>query len=231
MFAVADVSVPLLSKWRQGAMLAQKVQHAVPSVALLGHGVVRLSHETTLLSLALGASEITVGALVIISFVRAIRAIRAKTSAADHAHHGSVDWLDIFIGAMLAVEVWAHWHETGRIQRPSALLVLITIGLGLGHGWFAARQQRRRMLRVSETGLSIGRGKFVPAFKASWNELRAIEIGPQTARVVKKDGSAKKINLADLKNTDAVRAALATARDRVPLAVAAPPAAAPAVER
>ena len=224
MSAVTDLSVPLLSMWRQGAMLAQKIQHAVPSVALLGHGAVRLTHETTPLSLALGASEITVGALVIVSFVRAIRAIRAKTVAADHAHHGSVDWLDIFIGAMLAVEVWAHWHETGRIQRPSALLVLITIGLGLGHGWFAARQQRRRMLRVSETGVSIGRGKFVPAFTASWKELRAVEIGPQTARVVKKDGSAKRINLADLKNADAVRAALEAARVRVP-AVGVTPAA------
>ncbi|HEX5215973.1 MAG TPA: hypothetical protein VFV98_10950 [Vicinamibacterales bacterium] len=219
---MADLSVPLLSTWRQGAMLAQKVQHAVPSVALLGHGVVRLSHEATPWSLVLGASEITVGALVIISFGRAIRAIRAKTGAADHTHHGSVDWLDIFIGAMLAVEVWAHWHETGRIQRPSALLVLLTIGLGLGHGWLAARQQRRRMLRVSDAGLSIGRGKFVPAFKASWNELRAVEIGPQTARVVKKDGSAKKINLADLKNADAVRAALEAARNRVPPVVAVP---------
>jgi len=208
-------------------MLSQKVQHAIPSVALLGHGVARLMHESTLLSLALGASEITVGALVIISFVRAVRAIRAKTSAVDHAHHSSIDWLDVFIGVMLAVEVWAHWHETGRIQRPTALLVPITIGLGLAHGWFAGRQQRRRMLRVSETGLSIGRGKFVPAFEARWNELRAVEIGPQTARVVKKDGRAKKIIFADLKNADAVRAALEAAKARIPPVEAAPLTAAP----
>ena len=196
------------------------MQHAIPALALLPHGVARVTSEAGALSLALGAAEILVSVVVIASFILALRAARAARRAAGtvahHATHGSVDWVDIFIGVMLAVEVWAHFHETGHIRRPTLLLVPIMIGLGLAHGWIAARQQGRRMMRVSDAGVSIGRGRFLPRFEARWSELRAVEIGQHAASLVKKDGTVSKIDLADLTNASDVRAALEQARDLVP---------------
>jgi hypothetical protein len=210
-----NITVPLLSKRRQAGQLIQKIQHAAPSVLLLGHGASRLTREGDWLSLALGASEVVVSLLVIISFMRALRAWRAhKPPGTRHEAHGHVDWVDIFIGLMLAVEVWAHWHETGHIRRPTLLLVPIMIGLGLAHGRISARSQRRRSLVVDDTGVTIG-GRFFTRFDARWSELKRIDVAADLASVVKKDGKTRTIDLGDLTNAAEVRRALEEARARL----------------
>jgi len=215
--------IPLLSRRRDTGLLLQKLQHVVPAIPLLLHGLDRLRHEPHAWSLALGAAQVVVGVLVIGAFVRHARTARRGNephAAAPHGH--GVDWVDLLIGAMLAVEVWAHWHETGHVKRPTVLLAVAMIAIGLAHGWIAAKGQRRLGLRVDDAGISVG-GPFFTRFTATWAQLAAVEIDPRQARIVRKDGRVRTIDLVDLRNAAEVREALEGARLHVP-----PPAGDPA---
>ena len=232
---MTGAAVPLLSKRRELAQFLQQLQHGLPSILLLTHGMDRLRHEPHGWPLALGVAEVAVSVLVLGAFVRAIRALRkphpavvespvvrpGDASAHHDRHH--IDWVDLCLAGMLAVEVWAHWHESGHIKRPTLLLVPIMLALGLTHGRIEAFHRRRRALRIGDSGLTIG-GKFFTRFTAAWEELSRIEIEPRRARLVRKDGRVRVINLADLKNEAEVRAALDSVRARLQ-ARASPPAA------
>jgi hypothetical protein len=201
------------------AQLLQKMQHVVPSLPLLIHGVERLRHDGHGWSIALGLGEVVSSVLVIGAFVRQVRVVRrahghAAPEAGDaHAAHG-VDWVDLLLGAMLAVEVWAHWHESGHIKRPTVLLAVAMMAIGLLHGRIAAFGERRTSLRIDDTGVSLG-AAFLRRFTVPWGELAAVEIEPQQARIVRTDGKAKVVNLRDLRDAAAVRAALEGVRLRL----------------
>ncbi len=224
--------VPLQSRRRDRALLLQKVQHVVPSLPLLNHGFERLGHDGHGWSIALGVSEIVSSVLVIGAFVRQIRAVRQAhghreaEAGGGHATHG-IDWVDLLLGAMLAVEVWAHWHETGHIKRPTVLLAVVMVTIGLLHGRIAARVERRLSLRIHDAGVSVG-GRFFRRFTATWAELTAVEIEPDQARIVRKDGRTKVLNLRDLRNAAGVREALEGVRLRLaPADIDSAPAPAP----
>lgn len=213
-------TVPLLSKRRERALLVQKLQHGVPTVVLLFHGLTRLG-EPHDWSRVVGVAEIIASALVIGAFSHRLRAVRRNTHAgAPSAHHG-VDWIDLCLGLMLSVEAWSHWYETGRVQRPTLLLALTMVGLGLLHGRMTTAGRRRRVVRIGSDGVSIGE-RFFRRFAATWAELTSIDLGPRHARIVRKDGRTCTIDFADLQNADDVRAVLARAQDL--LAQTAPPA-------
>lgn len=219
-----DQIVFLLSKRREHAQLLQQLQHVVPALPLLSQGAARLAHEGHRWSLVLGAAEVGVSALVLVAFVRTLRA-RFRSSNADghgeghssghagHAAHG-VDWVDLFLGAMLLIEVWAHWFESGHIKRPTVLLAVVMVAVGLLHGKVAALGNRRRALRIGDQGISVG-NKFGSRFTLNWDEIASIDIGERTAQITGVKGQSKKINLADLKNAADVRAALHAARARL----------------
>ena len=91
-----------------------------------------------------------------------------------------------------------------------------------------AMAQRRRGLRIDDAGISVG-GRFLVRFTATWAELAAIEIEPRQARIVRRDGRARTIDFADLRNEADVRAALEGARLRLaPPEPDEPPAESPA---
>jgi hypothetical protein len=237
----SGTAVPLLSRRREGALLFQQVQHALPGVALFMHGLERLRREPHGWPLVLSVAEVVTSVLVFGFLARAMRRFRAARSAEavdahevpTHAVRHHVDRVDLFLAAMLAVEVWSHWHETGHVRRPTLLLVPIMLAFGLLHGRIEAFSRRRRALRVGAEGLTIG-GKLFTRFTASWAELDDVEIGPRRARLVRKDGRVREINLADLRNAADVRAVLEQARTRVtgattpPAAASADPPASPA---
>jgi hypothetical protein len=214
---VPEQIIPLQSKKRDLALTLQKVQHVVPALPLLAHGIERLGHDPHGASLALGIGEVTISALVLGAFVRHLRSMRSAASHGEpHATHG-VDWVDLLIGAMLAIEVWAHWHETGHIKRPLALTAVVMVILGLVHGRIMAGAARRQSLRIDEDGLRVG--KPFRRFQATWNELAAVDIEPDTARLTRKDGKRYEVNFKDLRNAADVRAALEGARLRLPAPV------------
>jgi hypothetical protein len=189
----------------------------LPAAALLFQGVTRLRHEPHGWSLLLAAGEVAISVLVVGAFLGQLRASR-RSHDADHgeAHAGhGIDWVDLLIGAMLGVEVWAHWHETGHIKRPTVLTAAGIFVIGLLHGRIAARAGRRLALKIDDTGLAVG-GRPFRNFTATWDELAAVEIEPARARLIRKDGKVRAFDFADLRNAGEVRAALQGVQLRVP---------------
>ena len=207
---MSHTEVLLHSRRRERAVLVQKLQHAAPSIVLLFDGLHGVQADPHGFALALASAEIISSVLVIGSV---IRALRHAAGAHAPAHHG-VDWIDLFLSGMLATEALAHWHETGHLRRPTLLLAITMLGLGLLHGRITARIMRRRALRLTEDGITIGR-KFRSRFSASWNEIARIEIDATRATIVKTDGAERRIDLADLHNGHAVVLALRHAQQRL----------------
>ena len=205
--ALSGVAVPIRSRRRARGLLLQKLQHAVPSVVLLGDGLTRLGRGDTGAGFWLGLAEIAVSALVIGSFVRTVRGAR-QNAAAPHAHgqHGP-DWLDLFLAAMLVVEAVVHQHETGHLPRPTVVMAAVMVVLGLAHGRIAAAGERRRSLQVSDAGITVG-GRFFTRFVASWDEIADVRIDAREAAVVTRDGRTRRFDLADISNLDEVQPVL-----------------------
>lgn len=199
----------------QKGQFLQKLQHAIPSVIVLTDGLDHLQHDPHGASLALGLAEVVVAVLVIGSVLRGFRKLLATAKGGGHAdaHHG-VDWIDIFLGAMLLVEVYAKYHATGRIARPMILLGVVLVIVGVFHGRLAAWGDRRLQLRIDEHGISVP-GRFFRRLTLAWPEVAEITVGRTTARVIAVDGRDQVLNLGDALNADAIRAALTGAQSRL----------------
>jgi hypothetical protein len=208
-----DADIPLVSKRRERAQLLQKLQHALPALVLLFEGARRLAGDHDSLDRLLALGEIVTSALVIGSMVRALR--RARQPDGGHGRHAhGVDWVEIFLAGMLTAEVLRHWHETAHWKRPTILLALLTLGMGLMHGRIADWSTRRRALRISTAGLSVG-GRFRSVFRASWADVERIDVSAARAAIVLRDGRQRRIDLADLRNGPQVADALSTSWGQV----------------
>lgn len=211
------IAVPVLYRRAQKGQFVQKLQHAIPSVVVLGDGISHLQHDPHGMELALGVAEVGVSVLVIGSVIRGLRRLRALSAAAVHAPHSAhgVDWIDISLGAMLLVEAYAKYHANGHIARPTLVLAATMFVVGFNHGRIAAWGARRRELRIGDEGISVPGRMFFTRLTLAWKEVAEITIGPETARVIATDGRDKSIDLGDVLNVDAVRQALAEAKARV----------------
>lgn len=203
--------MPLVSRRRERVQLFQKLQHAVPAPVLFGDGMSRLTGHAALWSTALGAAEVAASAVVIVALLRAIRDQRKPAAHVHHAH--GVDWIDVFLGVMVLVEVLVHHHETGRIQRPSLLLGVTLIGLGLAHGWLFARAARRRALSVTDDGITVGQ-KFFRRFSVRWPDIAEIHVSEARGYVIARDGREHRFDFDDLQAPADVRRALHAAQAR-----------------
>ena len=127
-----------------------------------------------------------------------------------HLHHG-VDWIDIFIGAMLGVEAYANYHATAHIPRPTILLAVVMVTVGIAHGRLMAWGARKRRLDVGPHSISVP-GKPFTRLTLKWTDVASIEIGDRWAVVTANDGRSKTIDLSDVRQPQAVRDALMQAR-------------------
>lgn len=210
---VADLIVPLHSRRRSRAQIGQKLQHLIPAAALLFGGVQSLIAGVDGFERVLAIVGIATSALLVTAFGRQLR--RLRRPAAGHAAHG-IDWMDVFAAGVLFAEAAEKWRIRGHIWRPETLAALATLGVGLMHGRLAASGERRRSLRVTNEDLSVGgRLRFSRRFTARWSEIAAIEIGEREAAIRTHRGRTRRINLADLENAPAVRAALQEAERRL----------------
>jgi hypothetical protein len=207
--------VPLRSRRRERAIIVQKLQHAAPAVVLFGAGITALGEGPHGGALALAIVEIVSSVLLAGSFVRAIRKARGAASAehAPHSHHG-VDWIDIFTAVVLFAEAWEHYHVTHHVKRPTVVLGLVLLTLGVLHGRLAKRLEHRRTLRVEDEGLYVS-GRPFRTLRAKWGEIRSIEVGERWGTITLKDGRSRKLDLPDLEGSTHVRAALAAAQQRL----------------
>jgi hypothetical protein len=165
--------------------------------------------------LALGVIEVGTSALRLGAIVRAVRRVRHGTPGPrSHAHSPGVDWIDVFVAGVLGAEALERWHTHHHIARPTILLAITVLTLGIAHRRIAAFAQRKRSLRVTYNGISIPRRPF-GRFTAKWSELDAITIGEREASVRARAGRSRRVDLTDAENGSEVRAALDTARERL----------------
>jgi hypothetical protein len=217
-----QLAVPVRYRRAEKGRLLQKLQHAIPSVIVLGDGLDHLRHDPHGSSLALGFAEVLVAVLVIGSVARGVRKLFARGAGDPHAdapHH--IDWIDIFLGAMLLVEAYAKFHATAHLPRPTITLGVVLIIVGLLHGRIAKWGERRLQLRVDDTGISVP-GRFFRRLTLTWPDVAECGSGPATARVIARDGRDQAIDLADAVNPDAILGALAEAQARLTAFRAAP---------
>jgi hypothetical protein len=211
-----SITVPLESRRRERALLAQKMQHVLPSIFLLIDGIGRLGGEHTRWSLSLGAAEVVTSLLVAGAFARAVRKTLSSSNSVvdEHQQAHGVDWVDLFLAGMLVTEALVHRRETGHLPRPTVLLAAVVGVSGLLHGWLHKWGQRRRALRVTEEGISVSRRRRT-RLKATWAELSRIELTAREALIVTRTGVERRIDLTDLKNPAPIVVALTAARERL----------------
>jgi hypothetical protein len=206
------ISVPIRYRGAQRAQFVQKLQHAIPSLVVLGDGLTHLSNEPHGIELALGVVEVAAALAVMITVVRGFKQVfkRPADAHTGHTHHG-VDWIDISIGLMLFVEAYAKYHETHHIPRPTLLLGAVMIGIGMLHGKLLAWGSRRRMLRVTPEHISMPKRPF---FRVTlpWANVASIDIDDRYATVIAIDGRKQRFDLKDMADPQAVRDAFMQAR-------------------
>ncbi|MEO7158131.1 MAG: hypothetical protein ABI039_11235 [Vicinamibacterales bacterium] len=207
-------SIPIRYRRAERGVFFQKLQHALPSFVVLGDGLEHLSHDPHGVELALGVSEVVAAVLVMVSVMRGVLHLKRRMTAPpdDHeqAHHG-VDWIDIFIGAMLGVEAYAKYHATAHIPRPTILLAVVMLTIGITHGRIAAWGGRKRELRVGPEGISVP-GRPFRRLTLAWPEVASIEMDDRAAVITATDGRSRRIDVSDVLQPKAVREALITAR-------------------
>ena len=81
------IAVPIRYRRAQRGHFVQKLQHAIPSIVVLGDGIEHLSHEPHGLDLWLGVAEVGVSLLVIGSVIRGFRELRAANRSHRDVHH------------------------------------------------------------------------------------------------------------------------------------------------
>jgi hypothetical protein len=217
------LTVPLRSKRRERAQLAQKLQHAAPAAILLIAGVKTLGEGAQGFALALAIFEVVTSVTLGVSVLLAVRKAGrpAKASAPVHPRHGP-DWIDVFIGVVLLVEALERYQHSHHLARPTIVMGVGLMVFGLLHGRIAARTGRGMTLRLEDNGLYVG-GKPFRALRVKWADLASIDIGARYATVTARDGRQRRLDLADLEGADAVRAALEEAHRRLVELNSSPP--------
>jgi hypothetical protein len=205
------IAVPIRYRASEKALFIPKLQHALPSIVVLGDGMEHLSHDPHGVELALGVFEVAAAVLVMGSVVRGFRELRKHITHVDHAHAHGVDWMDLFIGVMLSVEAYAKYHATAHVPRPTIVLAVMMFAIGLLHGRLASFGDWRRELRVTADGISVPRRKFL-RMTLSWAEVESIEMDDRSAVIKAIDGRSNRIDLSDVLQPKAVREALMRAR-------------------
>jgi len=207
------IAVPIRYRRSQRALFVQKIQHAVPSFVVFNDGLEHLSHDPRLVDFLLGGFEVVASVLVMGSVIRGFLQLRRHTSKAhaDAHHHHGVDWIDISLGVMLAVEAYSKYHASGHLPRPTMLLSAVMFTVGIVHGRLAAWGDRRRELRVGPEGISLSYRKFA-RMTLTWDQVASIESDDRYAKVTAIDGRSHRIDMQDVFHPKAVRDALMNAR-------------------
>ena len=194
--------------------MVQKYQHLLPAAPLMLAGVDTLRHGAHGLELVLAIFEIATSALLLASVIREIRAARRPVDPHASHHPHRVDWFHIFAAGVLLAEAAERWHLTHHWPRPVLLTAAVTLALGVFHGRIDGGIRNRRALRMSEEELYFSTRPWA-RFRAQWADVTAIDLDPRSATIRTRQGRIGRLDLADLENAAAVRAALTDARNRL----------------
>ena len=217
---------------RRGQVIGSFVQDVPVVAALLGAGVTGLARRGAggWADLTLAVAEVAVSVWLLASTMRELRhVLRGGRGGQDGGHHGraaqptapaaGVDW-PLLAGAALAlVEVWQHWHATGRVKRPTLVLGVGYVLLALGGRAAIARRMRRRGPRLEVSGAGVRyRGSPRHRFRAAWPDVVSVEHAPDALRLTLHDGRSWTLYAREHEGGDAL---VAAAREAV--AAHAPP--------
>jgi mannose-6-phosphate isomerase-like protein (cupin superfamily) len=203
---VSDTVIPLLSRRFERALLLQKIPNLVGGVGVIADGVVRMQRGTQQYDLALGGAEVFVSLLALGLFANAVIAAVSPGAEPPREAPTGVDWIDVVLAATLAVGAVAHHEATRHWPGPTLLLSAVILVFGIFQGPIGARARRRRGLRLSNKGLSVG--ARLRRFAVEWADLKPIVVGDRWAVLESTGGAQHRIDLADLGNHQEVRDAL-----------------------
>jgi hypothetical protein len=152
--------------------------------------------------------EIAIAIVLFAAFIKEVRTAR-RHAAKPHGSHPGVGWFDLAAGALLIFEAFhgAHHGKPGYL-RPQFLSGLVAIALGVFHSRIHHLHQRRRYLKVDDTGLEFR----LPPFRkvsAQWSDVASVDLGPSHATLHLHDGSRRKIALGRFRNSDELRRGIA----------------------
>ena len=203
---MSDTVIPLLSRGRKRSLVGQKVPHVLGALALFGEGVLRAERETQAYGWVLSGAELLTGTLVLAAFVRTL--VSAVNATPDDAQAGrpGIDWIDLLLAGLFAVEAVARHSETHDWPRLTAVLAATMLVVAIVHGPIAAFARRRRGLILSNKGLRVG--PPLRRFQAEWAALKPISPGDRWAVLETTHGDVHRIDLSDLGNERQVRDAL-----------------------
>jgi hypothetical protein len=138
------------------------------------------------------------------------------TPPRQRIHLHQVDWVDVLLAVMLFTEVGARYVETQphHLTRPTLLLAIVTLAVGLLHGRITAYAARRRVLMVTDSGVSVG-GRLFSRFTAKWSEIERIDTSEKSAAIVMRNGQTRTFDLIDIRHGNDVTRALTRARSRL----------------
>ena len=105
---------------------------------------------------------------------------------------------------MLAVEAIAKYTANGHIARPTILLAVTMLVVGLAHGRIAAWGDRRRELRIDEAGIGVP-GRFFRRHTLAWAEIASFDLTETAAVITTVNGKTQRIDIADVMQPAAVR--------------------------
>jgi len=210
---LAPVTLPLRSKRRKRAQLLQKFQHLLPAVLLIGSAMASFRTDEGGAVRAIAIVQAVASVAFIASVAHSVRAARRTPSGHGHPPH-AIDWPDVFVAGIFFAEALERWHRKGKIFSPPLLSALALLALGLLHGRIFGAVERHRSLRIDEAGMSMGRRPF-GTFKVSWGELQSIEFDARYARIRRRDGRERRIDMNDVEDPAPVRRALEDARRRI----------------
>jgi hypothetical protein len=220
---LSDITVSLVSRRRERVQLLRKFQHGVPALVLFLEGLERILTREGDWNRWLGTAEAFAGMLVLGAIARDIGRLRwgaGHTTPRQRVPLHQVDWTDICLAALLSAEVAAHRVETGLWRRPTLLLAILTLAVGLAHGRITAFMAKRHALHVTDAGVSVG-GRF-RRFTARWADIDRIDIAEKTAAIVMRDGRTQTFDLIDIRHGNDVTRALTRARTRLEVSSHAP---------
>ena len=207
------LSVQLHSRRRRRGLAVQQAQHAVPAVALLFAGMRGLAEGPSGSALALAIVEVVTSGLLLATVARTFRQL-APSSAGHRAHAGSIGWAEIWVAGVLAAEAWERWHAAHHVARPTIMLAVVMLVLGLFHGRITRATLSRRALTLTDGRITVG-GPPWRRFGTSWAELAEISVTRSEARLRTVSGKLRRIDFADLENAQEVRALLEVAQQRL----------------
>ena len=180
--------------------MVNKIQHATAGFPLLLVAMGKLADEGERF---IAIAEMAIALAVIVTFAKDLRDAFKK-----HAPHSKVGWFDLAAGVLLIYEAFHGAHHKPGYMRPQFLAGVVTLAIGIFHARLHAFRNRRRYVKVDETGMELVR-PFFRKLSLPWADIHSVDVAGKKAIIRRHDGRHHSFRLNLLHNHDEVRKHLA----------------------